>query len=370
MTTPARTDTTGSQRLRADVRAVSRGVGSLHLGRFALLGLLVLVFALFSVIKPGEFPTWANVQVTLDQQSPILIGGLAVMIPLLTGAIDLSVAANISLANILLAGLTTNDHLSVGLAVLLAILASTTIGLINGLIVEKLQVTSFVATLAMATLLGGVGLAYSHSTDILTVPSGVTSLVRTQVAGLPLSVWYSFAAMVVVWFVLRYLPAGRKLRAVGANPRAAALTGIRPGRYRIVSFTVGGTLAGIAGVVLTGQLGSATAAGTADSLLLPIFAAVFLGSTVFTPGRLNVPGLLVAALFLSFVSSGLVMVGAPAWESPLINGAALIAAVALSSWAQRLRARRFRAEQLRQLEDDDQGEPDTAVADGATRIRS
>lgn len=356
MTTPARADATSSPRLRAGGhRDVSRGASSLHLGRFGLLGLLVLVFALFSVLKPGEFPTWANVQVTLDEQSPVIIGGLAVLIPLLTDAIDLSIGANISLANILLAGLTTNDHLSVGVAVVLAILASTAVGLINGLIVERLQVTSFVATLGMATLLGGVGLAYSHSTDILTVPSGVTTMVRTQVAGLPLSVWYAFVAMVIVWFVLRYLPAGRKLRAVGANPRAAALTGIKPGRYRIVSFTVGGTLAGLAGVVLTGQLGSATAAGTADTLLLPIFAAVFLGGTAFTPGRLNVPGLLVAALFLAFVSSGLVMIGAPAWESPLINGAALIAAVAMSSWALRLRARRFRAEQLRQLEDPDPG---------------
>jgi ribose transport system permease protein len=356
MTTPARADATASPRLRTDGhRAASQGASSLHLGRFGLLGLLVLAFALFSALKPGEFPTWANVQVTLADQSPVIIGGLAVLLPLLTDAIDLSVGANISLANILLAGLTTNDHLSVGAAVVLAILASTAVGLINGLIVERLQVTSFVATLGMATLLGGVGLAYSHSTDILTVPSGVTSMVQTEVAGLPLSVWYAFVAMVIVWFVLRYLPAGRKLRAVGANPRAAALTGIKPGRYRIVSFTLGGTLAGLAGVVLTGQLGSATAAGTADSLLLPIFAAVFLGGTAFTPGRLNVPGLLVAALFLAFVSSGLVMVGAPAWESPLINGAALIAAVAMSSWALRLRASRFRAEQLRQLEDPDPG---------------
>lgn len=370
MTTPARADTTGSQRSRGDGRrAVSRG-GSLHLGRFALLGLLVLVFALFSVMKPDEFATWANVQVTLDQQAPVLIGGLAVLVPLLADAIDLSVGANISLANILLAGLTTNDHLGVGLSVVLAILASTAVGLTNGLIVEKLQVTSFVATLAMATLLGGVELAYTHSTDILTVPSGVTSMVRTEVLGLPLAVWYAFAAMVIVGFVLRYLPAGRKLRAVGANPRAAALTGIRPGLYRIVSFTVGGTLAGIAGVVLTGQLGSATAAGTADTLLLPIFAAVFLGGTAFTPGRLNVPGLLVATLFLAFVSSGLVMVGAPDWESPLINGAALIAAVALSSWALRLRARRFRAEQLRQLEDGDPGKQESAIADGVTPLRS
>ena len=359
MTTPARADAgVGTPPPSDRPRASSGGANSLHLGRFGLLGLLIVAFAIFSAIKPDEFSTWANIQVTLDQQAPVIIGGLAVLLPLLTDSIDLSVGANMSLANILLAGLTTNDHLGVAVSVVLAIGASTVVGLTNGLIVERLQVASFVATLAMATLLGGVELAYSHSTDILTVPSGVTAMIRTHVAGLPLSVWYTLIVLIVVWFVLRYLPAGRKLRAVGANPRAAALTGINPGRYRVVAFTLGGMLASIGGVILTGQLSSATAAGTADSLLLPIFAAVFLGATAFTPGRLNVPGLLVAALFLAFVSSGLVMIGAPAWESPLINGAALIVAVALSSWALRLRANRFRAEQLRQLEDGEPGKPD------------
>lgn len=322
----------------------------LQLGRFGLLGLLVLVFLIFSLDKPHSFATWANVQVTSDQQVPVVIGGLAVLLPLLTDSIDLSVAANISIANILLAGLTTNHHLGVAISVVITILASTVVGLLNGLIVEKLQVTSFVATLGMATVLSGVGLAFAHSQDILSVPSGVTTMVRTHVWGVPLSVLYAIIAALVVGFVLRFLPAGRRLRAVGANARAAELTGIRPGRYRILSFTAGGALAGIAGVILTGQLGAATASGSADSLLLPIFAAVFLGSTAFTPGRPNVPGLIVAAMFLAFVSDGLVMVGAPAWESPLINGGGLIVAVALSSWALRLRGRRLRAEQLRQLE--------------------
>jgi ribose transport system permease protein len=151
-----------------------------------LLGLLALVFVIFTVVKPDEFATWANVSVTADQQAPVIIGGLAVLIPLLTDSIDLSVGANISLANILLAGLTTNDHLGVEVSVVLAIAASTVVGLANGLIVERLQVTSFVGTLGMATLLTGVGLAYCNSTDILTV---------------------------IVGFALRYLPVGRKLRA-------------------------------------------------------------------------------------------------------------------------------------------------------------
>jgi ribose transport system permease protein len=325
-----------------------------RVGKYGLLILLIVVFGGFSLARPSEFASWANVKTTLEQQTPVIIGGLAAMMPLLAGEIDLSVAANISLSNIFLAGLTTNDHISTPVAVVLAILVSTAVGVLNGLIVVKLQVTSFVATLGMATLISGVGLAYSHSTDILTVPSSVTTMVQHQVFGLvPLGVLYGIVAMLIVAAVLRYLPVGRKLRAVGVNPRAAALTGIRPGLYRIASFTFGGTLAGIAGVVITGQLGTATAAGTADALLLPIFAAVFLGSTAFTPGRPNVLGLFVAALFLAFVSSGLVLLGASQWVSPLINGAALILAVAFSTWAARMQARQFRAQQLRQLDVED-----------------
>jgi ribose transport system permease protein len=331
-----------------------------RVGKYGLLIFLILAFGAFSLARPSEFASWANVKTTLDQQMPVIIGGLAAMMTLLTGEIDLSIAANISLANIFLAGLTTNDHFSTPVAVVIAILVSTTVGAVSGLIVVKLQVTSFVATLGMATLIGGVGLAYSNSLDILTVPSSVTTMVRYQLIGLPLSVFYGVAAMLVVALVLRYLPVGRKLRAVGANPRAAALTGIRPGLYRIASFTFGGCLAGTAGVVITGQLGSATAAGTANALLLPIFAAVFLGSTAFTPGRPNVLGLFVAALFLAFVSSGLVLLGASLWVSPLINGAALILAVAFSTWASRMQARQFRAQQLKQLDAEDATDSDVS----------
>ena len=343
---------------------VPRGMTE-RVGKYGLLIFLIVAFGAFSLARPAEFASWANVKTTLNQQMPIIIGGLAVMIPLLTGEIDLSVAANISLANIFLAGLTTNDHLSTPVAVVLAILVSATVGVVNGLIVVKLQVTSFVATLGMATLIGGVGLAYSHSTDVLTVPGSVTAMVQDQAFGLfPLGVLYGIVAMIIVALVLRYLPVGRKLRAVGANPRAATLTGIRPGLYRIAAFTFGGALAGLAGVVITGQLGSAQAAGTADALLLPIFAAVFLGSTAFTPGRPNVLGLFVAALFLAFVSSGLVLLGASLWVSPLINGAALILAVAFSTWALRMQARQFRAQQLKQLSIEDA--MDTAAASAAS----
>ena len=182
-------------------------------------------------------------------------------------------------------------------------------------------------------------------------------MVRTEHFGLTMAVFYGFAMMIIVATVLRFFPVGRRLRAVGANPRAAALTGIQPGVYRVASFVVSGAIAGVGGVIFTGQIGSATSSGGANPLLLPIFAALFLGSTAFTPGRPNVPGLFVAALFLAFVSSGLVLLGAPLWLTPIINGAVLILGVALSTWAIRLRARRFRTQQLKQLVDTEDATP-------------
>lgn len=346
---------------RHATRASGGGTIAHQLGRFGLLGLLAATLIVFGLARPGEFATWDNVAYTLDTQAIVIIGGLAIMIPLLTDTIDLSVAANISTANITLAVLATNHDVALPLAVLLAIAMSTVIGLVNGVVTEHLRVPSFVGTLGMATVLGGLGLAYTGGTDVLTVPVALTEAIRTPTFGLSRAVYIALACAAIVGFVLRYLPVGRKLRAVGANPRAAELTGIRPRPYRIVSLGLSGTIAGIAGVVLTGQLASASASGAANSLLLPVFAAVFLGSTVFTPGRHNVLGLLVAALFLSFLSSGLVLLGAPVWASPLINGFALIFAIALSAWAVRLRSARFRSQQLKQLDEldsDAPGEPE------------
>ncbi len=322
------------------------GATALHLlSRFGLPLFLLILLLFFSLERPDSFPTTDNLRGIVDDQSVIIVAALGVMLTLIVGEFDLSIAANLTLANVLVIGLSERQDLPVALGIVLAIGASMAVGLLNGLIVTRLRVHAFVATLGMATFLAGMVQLYTGGTDLIEAPDGLMSLARDEVAGIPLSMLYALVVAAVLALVMRYLTVGRRMLAVGGNERAAALTGIRTQRYRVGAFVAGGLLAGIAGAILGARLGSATAAGNAD-LLLPIFAAALLGSTTITPGRFNVLGVVIAVFFLAITVSGLQQMGVAAWVQPAFNGAALIAAVAISGWAARARIARARRQQL------------------------
>jgi ribose transport system permease protein len=321
-----------------------------YASRYALVVLLAAVIVGFSLAKPATFGAWSNFRVTFDQQAPTLIAAFAVMLPLIVGEFDLSVGANIYLGNVLVVGLVTRDGYPLSLALLIALAACTFVGLVNGLAVMKLQVNAFVATLATGTIVGGVGLAYSHDKEIFNAPHGLTNLARgTGIGQIPNTIPFLILLAVVLFLVLNFLPLGRKMRAVGGNRTAAELTGISPLRYIVGAYVAGGFLAGVGGIIVGSQLGSATA-GSNGALLLPAFAAAFLGSTAIEPGRFNVIGTVIAVAFISLTVTGLQLAGVQEWVKPVINGSALFVAVALSSWLMRMRVSRLRREQLQAIQ--------------------
>ncbi len=318
------------------------------LSRYALVVFLLVLIVIFSAALPDSFPTAQNLKGILDDQTVVLIAALGVMLTLIVGEFDLSIAGNVALANILVIGLGERQGLPVPAAVALAISASVLVGLANGLIVTKLRVNAFVTTLGMATLLAGISQLYAGGTDLIEPPPGLTSLARNELAGIPLTVIYATVICIALHVALTRTVAGRRMLAVGGNPQAAVLSGIKADRYRIAAFVGDGLLAGIAGALLGARLGSAAVAGN-EALLLPVFAAVLLGATVITPGRFNVLGVVIAVYFLAVTVSGLQQLGVAGWVQPAFDGAALIVAVAVSGWAARARVASARREQLREL---------------------
>jgi ribose transport system permease protein len=318
--------------------------------KYTLVLLLACVIVGFSLAKPETFGAWTNYRVTFDQEAPVLITAFAVMMPLIVGEFDLSVGANVFLGNMLVVGMVTRDGVSLVPALLITLAACTTVGFLNGLAVMKLRVNAFVATLATGTIIGGIALAYANNKEFFDAPASLTNLARgTIIGGIPNTIPFSLIVAVILLIVIKLLPVGRRMRAVGGNRIAAELTGISPFRFVIAGFTAGGFLAGIAGIMLGSQLGAATA-GSNGALLLPAFAAAFLGSTTIEPGRFNVIGTVVAVAFLALTVTGLQLVGVQEWVKPVINGTALFVAVALSSWLIRLRIARLRHEQLQAIE--------------------
>jgi ribose transport system permease protein len=203
--------------------------------------------------------------------------------------------------------------------------------------VVKLNVNSFIATLGMSSILSA---GTYWITNGSTVSNGVsphfTAIGQNLLWGLPLPVFYMIALGIVLWWLLEYTPVGRYLYSIGGNPQAAKLAGIRVGRITTGAFVLSGVVAAFAGIILAAELGSASP-DIGVPYLLPAFSAVFLGATQVFPGRVNVPGTLIAIFLLATGVKGLQLAGAPSYISSLFNGAALIIAVALAARATRRR---------------------------------
>jgi ribose transport system permease protein len=152
---------------------------------------------------------------------------------------------------------------------------------------------------------------------------------QSQPGGIPAPIFYMAAVALLAWIALEYTPAGRLLYAVGSNPEAARLSGIRTNRYMFGSLVASSALATIAGIVFAAKIGSASLTA-GPPYLLPAFAAVLLGTTQFRPGRANVAGTILAIFLVATGSKGLQLMGVPIWVSSLFNGTVLIVAVALA----------------------------------------
>jgi ribose transport system permease protein len=204
----------------------------------------------------------------------------------------------------------------------------------------KLKVDSFIGTLGMSSILVAVAYRITDTSQIVLSTSGYApffDFARTQLFGLPRSVYYAAIIAAIIWWILEYTPGGRYLYAVGGNPIAARLAGVRVNRITTLAFVASGLIAAFAGIVAMATIGTA-GADSGSGYLLPAFSAVFLGATQIRPGRVNVIGTLIAIFLLATGVTGLQLAGAPNYVTGLFNGVALITAVALAARSARRRA--------------------------------
>ncbi|SDZ53877.1 ABC transporter permease [Herbiconiux ginsengi] len=311
-----------------------------HLGdigeRFGLVALVVVVWLLFAVLPESSaaFTSAANVQAILANTPVVSIIAIAAIFPLICGHFDFSVGATAVASSVVCAAVQSQGAPLV-LAIVAAVVAGGLVGLVNAVLVARFHLNAFVVTIGMATLIPGLVQWYTGGVDIT---SGIDQSLRDfgslQWLGVPRGIWLLVVVAGVCWFVLSQTPLGRRLYAVGINPSAARLVGIRVDRTVFISFLASGTLAGLAGVILTARNGGGLV-GSGTDLLFPALTAVFLGATAITPGRYNVLGVIIGVVFVAVSVSGLRLSGAADWVPAVFNGAALIIAVALSTFLSR-----------------------------------
>jgi ribose transport system permease protein len=322
------TQKTGPRSPKRSGRRGGRGNLSQMIDRYGVIFAWIVVIALFGALRPNTFLTLDNFQTIFGTEASLLILSLALLIPLTVGEFDLSVAGTLGVSYVLMGYLTVNAGFGVGLAIVIALAAGAVVGLINAFVIVTIGVESIIVTLGMGTALDGVAHAITSGPTIGISP-GFVDLVNTKLFGLPTAFYVGLVLTIVIWYVLRFTPIGRYMLFVGINRSVVRLAGVRVNRIRVASLVAAGLVAALGGVVLAGSNG-ASDPDTASALLLPVFAAVFLGATTITPGRFNAWGTFIAVYFLTTGVAGLELTGATGWIEEVFYGGTLVIAVALS----------------------------------------
>jgi ribose transport system permease protein len=317
-------------------------------GTYGLLLITIILVLVFTVLLPQTFATAANARAILSDQSTVAFVALAQMIPLSVTKFDLSLGYGLGLAHILAIGLQVNSGVPWPVAVLVTVVIGAGWGLANGFLVEAAQIDSFIATLGTGSILYAISFAYTGGQQIVgALPSAFVGLNSATILGIPIVAFYLIILCVILWLVYEHTPLGRYLYAVGSNPRAAELTGIKRKRLVIIAFVASGLITAIAGVVLAAKL-QVGQASVGSEYLLPSFVGALLGTTAFRPGRVNVWGTVIAVVVLSVGISGLEQLGSSFFIEPLFNGVTLLIAVALAGFTARRRLRAGKLEAVRQ----------------------
>lgn len=304
------------------------------LERLALPLIWLAVVACLSVALPDSYPTWGNFFVMFASFAPSALLAFAIIVPLTADDYDLSVGATLTTSACVLGVANAWGGVPVPLAVLAALGTGLLIGLANAALIVGLRVPSLVATLGTTSLMTGFVQWLTNSSTIGGISYDLVDLATGAWLGLP----NGFALVLLVgaglYYVFDHTPGGRRLLFVGRGREVARLNGVDVPRVRILALVASAGLAALGGVLYAGLLGSADPSSGLN-LLLPAFAAAFLGATAITPGRFNAVGTLIAVYFLASGITGLTMLGIPLWVTNVFNGGALIVAVALSLWVRR-----------------------------------
>jgi ribose transport system permease protein len=295
--------------------------------RYALIGAWAVVILVFSLAEPDTYFQTGNFETIFGSQAVLLILALGLIIPLTTGDFDLSIAGVMVLSAMTLAILTVDHGWALLPAIIVVLAIGLLIGLINGGLVVLLGIDSFIVTLGVGSIIGGITLWISDSNTVTGLPPDLSKwVVEERLLGISLVFWYGLLLTILLWYVFTYTALGRRLLFVGRGRNVSRLSGINVGRLRWGALGMSGLISALAGVAYAGSLGGADPTSGLQ-FLLPAFAAAFLGATAIRPGRFNPWGTFIAVYFLVSGITGLQLIGVENFVQQIFYGGALVIAV-------------------------------------------
>lgn len=291
---------------------------------------IFIIWCIFLTVSTDAFATPSNLFTVLRQAAIVGILAIAAHIIVLQGDIDLSVAAVMSLCGVMMGGLMVRTGLHPVMAGLVVLGIGGIIGLINGVIITGIGINAIITTLGTAGILGGLAFIYTGGKTVFGDQIDIVEfLSRGRVFHVvPVPVIIMFVLYILAYFILEHTTYGAHIYASGDNRRASWLAGVKVDRVKVIAFVLAGTLGAIAGIMQVARQGTATA-GMGLDFLFPAITAVVLGGASLQGGRGNIVNTLIAAIFLTTITNGMILLGVSIYAQRIVSGVILILALSL-----------------------------------------
>ena len=294
----------------------------------------LILLCLFFAVQSAPFRSADNIFNVIGQNAWLLIASMGMTIVILGGGIDLSVGSVMALCGVVSVHLMVVKHWPVPLAMLAGVVAGGIGGSINGLLVTRLRIPAFIATLGMLLIARGAALSLAQGITVDGAPQVFMDFAGGKLIGIPTPLIMTAAIAILVALTLHFTKFGRYVQAIGSNVEAAKVSGVPVVRTQLWTYIIGGVFAGFAGLVEAARQGSGNPT-SAEGYELDVVTAVVVGGASLAGGEGRVSGTILGVLLVAFLRNGLNLIGVEPFLQKAYIGALILAAVAFDQWARR-----------------------------------
>jgi ribose transport system permease protein len=295
---------------------------------------VLILLAIFFQVTTDRFFSFQNISIVAQQAAINIVLAAGMTFVILTGGIDLSVGS--ILAGSAMAAIIASNIPDWGMLGIPAALGmGLAFGLANGILISAMRLPPFIVTLGSLTAVRGIARLMGADTTVFNPQLPFAFIGNGTLFGIPWLVIIALAVVVISWVVLRRTVLGNRIYAVGGNPDAARLAGIKVWQILLFVYATSGLLSGLGGVMSAARLYAANGLQLGQSYELDAIAAVILGGTSFTGGIGSIWGTLIGALIIAMLSNGLILLGISDIWQYIIKGLVIIGAVALDRYRTR-----------------------------------
>ena len=301
-------------------------------GLVVVLGIMIVVS---SMVSPF-FLTPFNITIMIRELAFVGIIGIAQGLLLINGDIDISIGSIAGLGAVIFGTLMVRMGLDPNIALVLALASGALLGAFNGFLITFFSISALVLTIGTQVAYRGLATAVSEGRTISGFPSDLLPLGQGVWYGIPVPTMFLIGVFVFAWVLTKKTTFGRKMYAIGNSPEAAQLVGIRTSRMRVTTYAISGTLAALAGILMSLRIASAQVS-IGQIWLLPSIAAPVIGGIAITGGIGTITGALVGAAIMGVIANIVVLGGVSLYWQQTINGTVVVIAIIFDSIARRFR---------------------------------